>query len=111
MGVRLMAGNGRKLAPHPHVREEAGEYLIELDVSDFAESELTVEALGPVIDVRLDERRDESFRLPDDADVAGIRVVYEHGKLDIHAPRARLEPRRLPIEHPAFAVNPDATAC
>ena len=124
MAVMLMARNGHQLSPHAQVREEPGEYVIELDVSDFAVSELGVEALGPTITVRgdqleanegfafrLHERLEESVRLPDDADADHIKVFYKPETLEIHAPRRRLEPRRVPIEHPSFRANPDAEAC
>jgi HSP20 family molecular chaperone IbpA len=126
MAAMRAVGNGHQLPPHAHVREESGEYLIELDVSDFTESELAIEALGPQLTVRgdqletteddgkafrLHERLEESFRLPDDADTDRIKIFFKHGTLEIHAPRTRLEPRRLPIEHPSFLINPDAEAC
>ena len=124
MAVMLVAGKGHQLSPHAQVREEAGEYVIELEVSGFTVAGLTVEALGPMITVlgdqleanegfafHLHERLDESFRLPDDADPDHVKVFYKHGTLEIHAPRKRLEPRRLPIEHPSFVANPDAEAC
>ena len=126
MAAMRAVGNGHQFPAHAKVREAAGEYLIELDVSDFTEAELTVEALGPVITVRgdqletkedeglafrLHERLEESFRLPDDADADQIKVFYKHGALQIHAPRTGLEPRQLPIEHPSYLVNPDAAPC
>jgi HSP20 family molecular chaperone IbpA len=126
MAAMRAVGNGHQLPPHAHVREESDEYLIELDVSDFTESELAIEALGPQLTVRgdqletmeddrkafrLHERLEESFRLPDDADADQIKVFYKHGTLEIHAPRTRLEPRRLPIEHPSYLVNPNAEPC
>jgi HSP20 family protein len=119
-------GNGHQLPSHAHLREAPGEYLIQLDVSDFTENELAIEALGPQLTVRgdqlettedhgeafrLHERLEESFRLPDDADADHIKVFYTHGTLEIHAPRTRLEPRRLPIEHQRYLINPDAEAC
>ena len=52
MAVMRSLGNGRTLPPHANVREDASEYVIKLDVSDFTESELTVETLGPVVTVR-----------------------------------------------------------
>jgi HSP20 family molecular chaperone IbpA len=115
MAAMRVVGNGHQLLAHANVREEAGEYLIELDVADFTESELTVEALGPRLTVRgdqletveddgkafrLHERLEETFRLPDDADANQTKVFYKHGTLEIHAPRTQLEPRQLPIEHP-----------
>jgi HSP20 family molecular chaperone IbpA len=126
MAAMRAVGNGHQLPPHAHVREEPSEYLIQLDVSDFTESELAIEALGPQLTVRgdqqettedhgeafrLHERLEESFRLPDDADAGQIKVFYKHGTLEIHAPRTRLEPRRLPIEHQRYLINPDAEAC
>ena len=92
---------------HANVREDGSEYVIELDVSDFLESELRVEAVGRRITVRgdqiagagddsaalrLHERIEESFRLPDDADATLLKVFYTHGSLEIHAPRTKLEP-------------------
>jgi HSP20 family molecular chaperone IbpA len=126
MTAMRAVGNGHQLPPHASVREEPGEYVILLDVSDFTERELKVEALGPRLTVRgdqletsedggkafrLHERLEESFRLPDDADADRIRVFYKHGTLEIHARRTRLAPRLLPIEHPSFHVHPDAEAC
>ena len=126
MAAMTAVGNGHVLPPLAHVREAPSAYLIELDVSDFTERELSVEALGKRLTVRgdqqeaakdegrafrLHERLEESFRLPDDADLDGTTVMYSHGTLEIHAPRLRLEPRRLPIEHSSFLVNPEATPC
>jgi HSP20 family molecular chaperone IbpA len=127
MPAMRAVGNGHQLSPHVHVRRDAGEYVIEFDVSDFTERELSVEAVGPAITVRgdqletaeddgkafrLHERLEESFRLPDDADADQIRVFYKHGTLKIHAPRTRLEPRRVPIERASsYLMNPDAGGC
>ena len=126
MSVLRTVGSGHKLPAHANVREGNGEYLIELDVADFTESELVVEALGRRLTVRgdqletgedagkafrLHERLEEWFLLPDDAALDEVRVFYKHGTLEIHAPRTQLEPRRLPIEHPSYRFNPDATPC
>jgi HSP20 family molecular chaperone IbpA len=126
MAVMRMVGAGRRPPAHVHVDETEREYVIELDVSDFTEDELTVDVLGRQLTVRGDqlapppengavfgfrERLEESFRLPDDADVDAIRVFCKHGKLELRVPRARQESRRLPIEHPDYLVNPDAEAC
>lgn len=125
MAAMRAVGNGHQLPAHANVREELGEYVIELDVADFTQSELSVEAFGPRLTVRgeqvetveddgkafrLHERLEESFRLPDDADADRIKVFHEHGTLEIHAARTRVEPRRLPIEHAPFVVNPEAEA-
>ena len=126
MAAMLAVGESHQLPAHANVREETGEYVIELDVADFTEPELSVEALGPVITVlgdqietveddgkpfRLHERLEERFRLPDDADADDITVSYKHGSLEIHAARRHLAPRRLVIEQPLHRVNPDAEAC
>ncbi len=52
MAVMRTVGHGRTPARHARVREEAAEYIVELDVADFIEPELKVVALGPVITVR-----------------------------------------------------------
>jgi len=126
MAVMRIVGDDRTLPTHARVVERPDQYIIELDVSDFTESELGVEALGPCLTVRgeqrrtdesdglafrLQERFEESFRLPDDAEPEGTTVFYTHGRLEIHAPRARLETRRLPIEGPRPRVNHDAPPC
>lgn len=126
MAAMRAVGDGHQLPAHANVREEPSRYVIELDVADFTEGELTVEATGPRLTVcgdqvesagdngkpfRLRERLEESFRLPDDADVDRVAVFYEHGTLVIHAPRIPLVPRRLPIEHPSLTVDPDAPPC
>jgi HSP20 family protein len=110
--------------PHARVRETDTHYLIELDVADFTEAELSVVALGPVLTIRGDqlaipgdeakafrihERLEESFRLPDDSDLDDIHVLYKHGVLELRVPRLALAPHRLPIERrPASVINPDA---
>jgi HSP20 family molecular chaperone IbpA len=109
------------------VRTDAVEYVISLDVSDFTEEELTIELLGPHVTVRgdqretaedesrafyLHERLEESFRLPDDAVPEQIKAFYEHGTLELHAPRRRLVPRAIAVERkPLGLINPDATPC
>jgi HSP20 family molecular chaperone IbpA len=122
-----VVGTGHRLPAHAKVRADAREYVIDLDVSDFLESELDVELIGARITVRgdqsqdpgddgtpfrLQERIEESFRLPDDADADLIKVLYGHGTLEIRAPRSRLEPRTVPIEHRSpYRINPDAQPC
>jgi HSP20 family molecular chaperone IbpA len=127
MPAMRAVGTGHQLSERARVRRDTDVYVIELDVSDFREDELSVDALGPCITVRGDqhaipsddgkafrihERLEESFRLPDDADADRITVVYKHRALEIHAPRKQLEVRRLRIERPPFAViNPDVSPC
>ncbi|HEV7133632.1 MAG TPA: Hsp20/alpha crystallin family protein [Gaiellaceae bacterium] len=107
------AGLARGLPPHANVSECADEYVIELELSDFAEPELTVELDGNRVSVcgeqfetddeasepfRLRERLVESFNLPADVDRNGVVAYFEHGLLEIHAPRAcATSPRRIPL--------------
>ena len=127
MACMRAVGDGHRLPSHAKAREDDHEYVIELDVSDFLESELGVEAVGLRITVRgdqvqesdddsaalrLHERLEESFRLPDDADADLMKVFYTHGTLEIHAPRSRLEPRAVPIKHRSpYVGSPDAVPC
>jgi HSP20 family molecular chaperone IbpA len=113
-----------QLPPHARVRETDRQYIIELDVADFTQAELAVDAFGPVITVRGDqkenpgdegrtfrihERLEESFRLPDDADLDSIHLFYKHGVLEIRVIRIPLVSRRLRIERRRSGLsNPDA---
>lgn len=125
MTTMRTVGNGH-MPPHARVDRSESEYLIELDVSDFTGSELTVGTLGPVVTVlgdqleseeddgvpfRLHERLQESFRLPDDAVVDHAEAFYEHGTLELHVPRRALAPHGVRIERKPSLVNPDATPC
>lgn len=127
MAAMRMVGNGHQLPPHARVSETPVEYVIELDVSDFTQPELTLELVGSTLTVRgdqletdedngvafrLHERLEESFRLPADADTEGLKAYYAHGSLEIHTPRVRLVPRVVSIERkPVHLINPEATAC
>lgn len=126
MAAMRVVGAGHRPPAHARVHEHPDEYVIELDVGDFVEAELSVEAAGPLLTVRADhvaapgddgeafrlhERLEESFRLPDDADADRTKVFYRHGTLEIHAPRVRLEPHRLPVERRSFLSNPNAEPC
>jgi HSP20 family molecular chaperone IbpA len=120
----MQAVGYHQLPPHARVRETDRQYIIELDVADFTQAELSVEAFGPLLTVRGDqkenpddegkafrihERLEESFRLPDDADLASIQLFYKHGVLEIRVIRVALAPRRLPIERRRSGlINPDA---
>ena len=120
------AGNDHKLPPHARVEGTEREYVIELDVADFTESELSVGTLGPVVTVlgdqlanppdeglpfRLHERLEESFRLPDDAVADGMKAFFERGTLELHVPRKALSPHAVPVRTRGLLVNPDATPC
>jgi len=109
----------------PQVRENESEYVVGLQ-SGFTADELTVEALGSLVTVRGDQVEagankghlrlhnylEESFRLPDDADLGRLRAFYDHGSLEIHAPRRMLRPDPVPVEpRPRLLINPEATPC
>lgn len=126
MAAMRSVGHDHQLPAHANVHERPDEYVIELDVADFTEAELSVELLGTRVTVRGDQREGveddgkpfrlherliETFRLPEDADPDRTEVFFAHGMLEIHALRTQLEPRRLPIQHPAYGVNPDAEPC
>ena len=126
MAAMPAVGAAQRLPSRALVHEEPRQYVVELDVSDFREGELTVAACGRHLSVRGDQRRtaaddgepfrfheclEESFRLPDDAEDDSIKVFHKHGRLEIHVPRVPLEPRHLPIEHARFLIDPDAEAC
>ena len=99
MAAMRAVGIGHRLPAHANVREDDREYVIELDVSDFLESELVIDVLGPRVTVhgdqvqeqdedalafRLQERLEETFRLPDDADPDLMKAFYAHGTLELH---------------------------
>ena len=128
MTVMRVVGDGHLPPAHARVREAPGEYVIALELADFTAAELTIESIGRRLTVcgehretkdddgaafRLQERLEESFRLPDDADAEQITVFLEHGTLEIHVPRTRIESRRLSISrrHPTDRFNPNAEPC
>ena len=126
MAAMRAVGDVHRPPSHAQVHEESTKYVIELDVSDFAEDELTVVAEGPRLTVRgdqlkspgdsdepfrLHESLEESFQLPEDADAGHVKVFWREGTLQFQVPRIRHESRRLPIERPHFLINPDAEAC
>ena len=112
MSAMPLVGSRRQLPPNASVNVEPGEYVVALDVSDFALGELVVEVVGSRLVVRaeqleddgpdtpftLQERLEESMRLPDDADPGGIKAVYRHGTLELHARRRKVPRRSVRIE-------------
>jgi HSP20 family molecular chaperone IbpA len=127
MPAMRVVGTGHELSERARVRREPGEYVIELDVTGFSDEELSIEALGPAITLRgdqralpgdngkalrLHERLEESFRLPDDADAARITVVHTNRVLELRAPRLKLESRIVPIARGRdHILNPNAEPC
>lgn len=127
MAAMPAVGTGHRVSAHANMREAGREYVIELDISRFLESELAIDAIGSRITVRghhaeeqndeavaflLQERLEESFRLPDDADPELIEAFYAHGALELHVPRVDLVPHRVPIRHRSpYECNPNAQPC
>ncbi len=127
MPAMRVVGTGHELQGRARVRREPDEYVIELDVAGFSDDELSIEALGPTIILRgdqrelpgdhgkpfrLHERLEESFRLPDDADSERITVVHTNRVLELRAPRVKLESRIVPIARVrSHILNPDAEPC
>lgn len=118
-----IVGPRRPPPTNARVRTAASEYVVELDVPDFAMAELTAELVGAVVVVRgdqveaeadkgrafrLHERFEESFRLPDDVDRARMKVLYRPGVLELRVPRIELTRRRLRIERSRSGVELDA---
>jgi HSP20 family protein len=113
MTTMQRAGLARGLPPHANVSEADGEYVIELELSDFAEPELSVELEHGIVTVRgeqrasngdapepfrLRERLEESFSLPDDAESHGVEAYFERGVLEIHVPRHNELRRRIALQ-------------
>ena len=125
MAAMRLAGRSHRPPAHASVQETECAYVIEFDVADFGVDELTVELLGPRLTVRgeqrapdddgafcLRERLEETFRLPDDVDLAALRVSHAYGRLEIRVPKKPLVSRVVPIETSRVMTgNPDATPC
>lgn len=109
MTTMQRVGVAQGLPPHANVSEVDGEYVIELELSDFAEAELSVELERDIVTVRgeqreaegeahepfrLRERIEESFQLPEDVESCCVEAYFDRGVLEIHAPKRRSELRR-----------------
>lgn len=115
-----------QLPAHARVRTTDREYVVELDVADFGIDELVVDAAGPLVTVRAEQREteadrgvpfrlreqlEEHFKLPEDAELESLSALYRGGVLEIRATRAPLRHRRVPIAHRrAGLLDPDAEA-
>jgi HSP20 family molecular chaperone IbpA len=116
MGVMATIGPTSGSRPRPLVHEDAKEYVVDVDVSDFALAELMVETVGSHVSVRGTRpggERDgfeESFGLPDEVEPIDVKAVYRRGTLELHARRSRPRHRRVPIER-EWLVNPSPKGC
>jgi HSP20 family molecular chaperone IbpA len=115
------------LPPHANLTGDSTKYVIELDLSDFAQTELDVTLHGRFLTVvgehetptndrpfSVHERLEETFSLPEDVLGEGVEAIFERGTLEIRVPRyASLQgERHVPIHRkPNGAFNPDATPC
>ena len=123
MNAMATVGPTRRPAPRAAVHEEPGEYVLELDVCDLTPGELVVEVVGCTVVVRGErpedgdggpfsrrERLEESIRLPDDVDPAGVWATYGRGTLELRARRRRPLRRRIPVER-RFLVSATPGGC
>lgn len=117
----------RTLPRHTNLIEDPMTYLIELDVSDFARSDLAVTVHGRFLTIvgehttatnerpfSVHERLEESFSLPDDVLRDQVEAIFKRGTLEIRAPRYTPSDGEwhVPIRGAAnWAINPDATPC
>jgi HSP20 family molecular chaperone IbpA len=115
------------LPPHANLIEGPTNYVIELDVSDFAHAELDVSLHGRFLTVvgehetpandqpfSVHERLEETFSLPEDVHGDGVEAILEGGTLEIRIPRRAPVhgERHVPIHRRSKgAINPDATPC
>jgi len=125
MSAMPTIGPQRPLPPHACVSEGPAEYVIELDVSEFAPSELAVDVIGSHVVVTaeqsepdedggkpfaLNQRIEKSLLLPEDADPDHVRAVYRAGALELHARRRRQRRHHVSIERP-YLVDPTPKGC
>jgi HSP20 family molecular chaperone IbpA len=121
MGTFRVVRNGSPPPRRIALREELHEYSVELDVSDFGQTDLGVDVVGQEVTVRcvherapkssstleLHERLEETFRLPDDAEAARLRAVWREGTLVLTARRRPLTKHRIVIEGDHLAQPAD----
>ena len=110
-------GFGPALGPAADVYETPEEYVVELEVPGYEEKELGIEVSDHVLTVkgqrkeareaedkafllkeRLEKLFERRFQLPAEADTTKLTARFEHGVIEIHAPKAsETKPRRIPI--------------
>jgi HSP20 family protein len=103
--------------PAADVYETPTEFVVELEVPGFVENELAVEISDHVLTLagrrdeskqetektyRLQERLEQGFkrefRMPPQADTGHVTARFDHGVLEVHAPKlATVEPHRVTI--------------
>ena len=128
MTAMRTAGLAHAFPPQADVVETMDHYLVELDVSEFAQDELQVVVDGDRVSIvgeqaapsceepafRLHERLEETFRLPEDTEPNGVTALFEHGTLELIVPKrpeVTHEKRIVPIRRRRHGlINPDAAA-
>jgi HSP20 family protein len=105
------------LAPAADVLEDEHEFVVELEVPGFDESELSIEVFDHTIAVkgkrteesarqektirlheRLESRFERRFPLPAEVDVQAAHATYQKGVLTLHVPKtSEHEPLKVPI--------------
>jgi HSP20 family protein len=114
------AGWAPGVVPAADVYETKDEYVVELEVPGFEEKDLAVEAFDHTVLVkgaraevatkeeekifrlreRLEREFERTFALPPEADTARLKAVFEHGILEVHAPKTpEAKPRTIAITH------------
>jgi HSP20 family protein len=127
MTAMKTVGRAHAFPPQADVVETVDHYLVELDVSEFAQDELQVQIDGDKVTIvgdqqnrleaeepafRLHERLEETFRVPEECVPEGITALFEHGTLELCVPKrplVRAERRTIPVRKRQHGVmNPDA---
>jgi HSP20 family protein len=117
--VRLLdpAGITPALPPAVDVYETDREFVIELEVPGFEESELGIEVTDHMLKVvgerevteekeektfriheRLEREFERHFKLPAEADTEHVKAVFGKGVLTVHAPKLEItQPKKIKI--------------
>jgi HSP20 family protein len=103
--------------PAADVYETDDEYVVELEVPGYAETELTVEVLDHTLTVkgeheattekdektyrlqeRLEQQFERRFELPTVADTEKLTATFANGVLELHAPKVETTvPKKIPV--------------
>lgn len=110
-------GFGVPFVPAADVYETKNEFVVELEVPGFAESDLSVDAFDHTVVVkgtrvekkeeadrrfrlheRLEREFERRFELPAEADTDKLAAIFERGVLELHAPKTpEATPRKIAI--------------
>jgi HSP20 family protein len=110
-------GFGPTFVPAADIYETPEEFVVELEVPGYEEQELGIEVSDHMLTVtgerkelkeaedkafllheRLEKLFERRFHLPPEADTGKLTARFEHGVVEIHAPKAiETKPRKIPI--------------